>query len=50
MQELAFDYLDAPIDRVGALDIPTPYSKPLEDEALPDAAKILQAIKRSAYQ
>ncbi len=50
VQELAFDYLDAPIERVGALDIPTPYSKPLEDEALPDAAKILQAIKRSAYQ
>ena len=25
---MAFDYLDAPIERVGALDIPTPYSTP----------------------
>lgn len=49
VQELAFDYLDAPVERVGALDIPTPYSKPLEDEALPDAAKIVQAIKRVTY-
>lgn len=49
VQELAFDYLDAPIERVGALDIPTPYSKPLEDAALPDAGRILQAIKRAAY-
>ena len=49
VQELAFDYLDAPVERVGAQDIPTPYSKPLEDEALPDAAKIVQAIKRVTY-
>ncbi|MEZ4769371.1 MAG: alpha-ketoacid dehydrogenase subunit beta [Caldilineales bacterium] len=49
VQELAFDYLDAPVERVGALDIPTPYSKPLEDEALPDADKILQAVKRVTY-
>lgn len=50
VQELAFDYLDAPIERVGALDIPIPYSKPLEDEALPGVGHILQAIKRAAYQ
>lgn len=49
VQELAFDYLDAPIERVGAMDIPIPYSKPLEDAALPDADRILQAIKRAAY-
>ena len=50
VQEHAFDYLDAPIERVGAMDIPTPYSKPLEDVALPDAARILQAIKRATYR
>jgi pyruvate dehydrogenase E1 component beta subunit len=49
VQELAFDYLDAPIERVGAMDIPIPYSKPLEDEALPGAGHILQAIKRATY-
>lgn len=49
VQELAFDYLDAPIERVGAMDIPIPYSKPLEDEALPGAQHIVRAIKRAAY-
>jgi pyruvate/2-oxoglutarate/acetoin dehydrogenase E1 component len=48
VQELAFDYLDAPIERVGAMDIPIPYSKPLEDEALPGARHIVRAIKRAA--
>jgi pyruvate/2-oxoglutarate/acetoin dehydrogenase E1 component len=49
VQELAFDYLDAPIERVGAMDIPIPYSKPLEDEALPGVEHIVRAIKRAAY-
>ena len=49
VQEQAFDYLDAPIERVGAMDIPIPYSKPLEDAALPGAERILQAIKRVMY-
>jgi pyruvate dehydrogenase E1 component beta subunit len=46
VQERAFDYLDAPIVRVGALDIPIPSSKPLEDVALPGRAQILDAIKQ----
>ena len=49
VQEQAFDYLDAPIERVGAMDIPIPYSKPLEDAALPGTDRILQAIKRVMY-
>jgi pyruvate dehydrogenase E1 component beta subunit len=49
VQELAFDYLDAPIERVGAMDIPIPYSKPLEDEALPGVQHVVRAIKRAAY-
>ncbi len=48
VQEHAFDYLDAPIERVGAMDIPIPYSQPLEDEALPGAKHILTAIHRLA--
>ncbi len=47
VQELAFDYLDAPIERVGAMDIPIPYSKPLEDVALPGPDHIVEAIKRT---
>jgi 2-oxoisovalerate dehydrogenase E1 component beta subunit len=43
--EKAFDYLDAPIKRVAALDVPTPYSPPLEEFALPNAAKVLKAAR-----
>lgn len=46
VQEHAFDFLDAPIERVGAMDIPIPYSQPLEDEALPGAKHILAAVRR----
>jgi 2-oxoisovalerate dehydrogenase E1 component beta subunit len=43
--EKAFDYLDAPIKRIGALDVPTPYSPPLEAAALPDKARVLAAAR-----
>jgi len=46
VQEHAFDYLDAPIVRVAAMDIPIPASKPLEDVVLPGPTQILAAIKR----
>ncbi len=40
-----FDYLDAPIARVGALDVPIPYSGPLEDAAIPDDGRIEAALR-----
>ena len=43
--EKAFDYLDAPIKRVAALDVPTPYSPPLEAAALPDVPRVLAAAR-----
>jgi len=43
--EKAFDYLDAPIKRVAALDVPTPYSPPLEAAALPDKNRVLYAAR-----
>jgi pyruvate/2-oxoglutarate/acetoin dehydrogenase E1 component len=43
--EKAFDYLDAPVKRVGALDVPTPYSPPLEAAVLPDKARVLAAAR-----
>jgi len=43
--EKAFDYLDAPIKRVAALDVPTPYSPPLEAFALPNRDKVLAAAR-----
>jgi pyruvate dehydrogenase E1 component beta subunit len=45
--EKAFDYLDAPIARVAAIEVPLPYSKPLEAMALPDEQKIIRAIKET---
>ena len=43
--EKAFDYLDAPIKRVAALDVPTPYSPPLEAFYLPNRDKVLRAAR-----
>ncbi|MCP9447600.1 MAG: pyruvate dehydrogenase complex E1 component subunit beta [Nitrospira sp.] len=41
----AFDYLDAPIVRVTGADIPMPYSRPLEDAAIPDLPRVIEAVK-----
>lgn len=43
--EKAFDYLDAPIKRVASLDVPTPYSPPLEAFYLPNRDKVLAAAR-----
>ncbi|MFN3309573.1 MAG: alpha-ketoacid dehydrogenase subunit beta, partial [Anaerolineales bacterium] len=42
----AFDYLDAPIERVAALDVPIPFSPPLEFATIPDEGRIIQAVHR----
>ena len=44
IQEGAFDYLDAPVRRVAAAEVPLPYAKPLELAALPDAADLGKVI------
>ena len=41
----AFDYLDAPIVRVTGEDVPIPYTRPLEDLAIPDRRRIVDAVK-----
>ncbi|MBJ7347519.1 MAG: pyruvate dehydrogenase complex E1 component subunit beta [Thermoleophilaceae bacterium] len=43
IQEQAFDYLDAPVQRVSGADVPMPYSKPLEQAAFPHAENIVAA-------
>jgi pyruvate/2-oxoglutarate/acetoin dehydrogenase E1 component len=48
VQEQAFDYLDVPILRVAALDVPIPASKPLEDAVLPGKGQILAALRAAA--
>jgi pyruvate dehydrogenase E1 component beta subunit len=42
----AFDSLDAPIVRVTGENVPMPYSRPLEDLAIPDKARIIKAVKQ----
>ncbi|HZQ06102.1 MAG TPA: transketolase C-terminal domain-containing protein, partial [Anaerolineae bacterium] len=45
IQERAFDFLDAPIMRVGGADSPVAYSQPLEQAQLPNADTIIAAVK-----
>ena len=48
INELAFEWLDAPVLRVTAADVPLPYSPPLEDYVLPQTPDILLAARRLA--
>ena len=48
INEHAFEWLDAPILRVTAVDVPLPYSPPLEDYVLPQTADIVKAVRRLA--
>jgi pyruvate dehydrogenase E1 component beta subunit len=45
IQEFAFDYLDAPIMRIGTAEVPMPYSKVLEQAALPHAKSVVEAVR-----
>ncbi len=44
IQEQAFDYLDAPIQRVTGADVPMPYSKRLEQSAIPHPEHVVSAV------
>jgi 2-oxoisovalerate dehydrogenase E1 component beta subunit len=43
--EHGFELLDAPIKRVAALDTPTPYSPIMEEAFMPNAEKIIMAVR-----
>src|SRR5215208_4807958 len=47
IQEGAFDYLDAPVRRVAAAEVPLPYAKPLEMAALPNANHLVEVIHQT---
>jgi acetoin:2,6-dichlorophenolindophenol oxidoreductase subunit beta len=47
VQQGAFDYLDAPIERVGAKFAPIPFAPVMENYVVPDAADVLEAIRRT---
>jgi pyruvate dehydrogenase E1 component beta subunit len=46
IQEEAFDYLDAPVGRVGAPFSPVPFSPPLEKVYVPNADRIAAEVRR----
>jgi len=48
INEMAFEWLDAPVLRVTAADVPLPYSPPLEDYVLPQTSDIMRALRRLA--
>jgi len=48
LAEELFEYLDGPITRVAAPDVPFPYAPPLEEAYLPNAKKILVAARALA--
>ena len=48
VMEHSFDSLDAPIKRVCAADVPVPMSPVLEDAAIPNKERILNAVKKLA--
>ena len=50
VQEKAFDYLDAPIQRITTADTPAPYSPALLKEWLPNADDLIKAVKKVAYK
>tara|TARA_R110000868_G_scaffold10313_1_gene50553 strand:- start:24068 stop:25468 length:1401 start_codon:yes stop_codon:yes gene_type:complete len=49
MMEEAFDWLDAPLKRVCAVDVPLPYAANLEKLALPQIDDVVQAAKAVCY-
>jgi pyruvate/2-oxoglutarate/acetoin dehydrogenase E1 component len=46
VNELAFDYLDAPMVRVAAANVPVPRAEVLEDLAIPNVNRIMAACRK----
>lgn len=45
IQSECFDYMDAPVKRVAQWEVPLPYSRELEQLALPNVARVVSAVK-----
>lgn len=44
IQEAAFDYLDEPVRRLGAADVPVPFAPSLEDLTIPNSSQIVNIV------
>ena len=45
ISEKAFYYLDAPVQRIGAMDVPVPFSPPLEDLTVPTVKAVVERAR-----
>jgi len=45
ISELAFDYLDMPVQRLGAVEVPMPYARNLEAMVIPSVEKIVAKVR-----
>lgn len=50
VQNEAFDYLDAPIQKINTADTPAPYSPVLFEEWLPNSGDVINAVKKVMYR
>jgi 2-oxoisovalerate dehydrogenase E1 component len=50
IMEEAFDFLDAPVMRIGMADVPMPYNDTLERAVIPSAPDIVAAVKAVTYR
>jgi pyruvate dehydrogenase E1 component subunit beta len=48
--EDVFDELDAPVERVTGEDVPIPYSRPLEQLAVPNEQSVISAVHRTLWR
>ena len=50
VQHQAFDWLDAPVERVGARFVPLPFAPVMEEYVVPHASNVLEAIQRTVQR
>lgn len=46
----AFDFLDAPVERITCADVPMPYAVNLEARCLPQPENVVNAVRRVCYR
>ena len=49
MESEAFDYLDAPLERIAGADVPMPYSVSIERLAVPQVDNIIRGVLKACY-
>jgi len=50
METDAFNYLDAPLERITGADIPMPYAEELEQASIPQLPDVISAIERTTFR